>query len=131
MTGFLLDTHIWWWYLTGSDRLSPGLQRQIETSASDCWLSPISVWELALLAERGRIRIPGAFRKWVEGAIANFPVNEAPLTQEVALVSSEIQLSYRDPADHFLAATALVYELVLMTVDQRLTKAKWLPSRSR
>lgn len=131
MTGFLLDTHIWWWYLTGSDRLGRGLHRQIEQSVSDCWLSPISVWELVLLAQRGRIRIPGEFRQWVEQAFAKFPVNEAPLTKEVALVSGEIQLSHRDPADHFLAATVLVYDLVMMTVDQRLTQAKWLPSRSR
>lgn len=131
MTGFLLDTHIWWWYLTGSDRLGRGLQRQIEQSGSDCWVSPVSVWELGLLVEGDRIRIPGTCRQWVSEAISKFPVSEAPLTQEVALVSGELELSHRDPADHFLAATALVYNLIIMTVDQRLTKAKWLPTRSR
>lgn len=78
-----------------------------------------------------RIRIPRAFRQWLEEAIAKFPVNVGPVTQEVALVSGEIHLSHRGPADHFLAATALVYDLVVMTVDQRLAKAKWLPWRSR
>jgi PIN domain nuclease of toxin-antitoxin system len=131
VSGFLLDTHIWWWYLTGSDRLGRGLHRQINQSRTDCWLSPISVWELGLLSARDRIRIPGEYRGWVEEAIAKFPVGEASLTREVALVSGEIQLPHQDPADHFLAATALVYGLVLMTADERLTKAKWLPTRSR
>lgn len=131
MTGFLLDTHIWWWYLTGSDRLGKGLQSQIERSAPDCWLSPISVWELRLLAARERIRIPGVFRQWVEAASTKLPLNEAHVTREVALVSGEIKLPHRDPADHFLAATTLVYDLILLTVDERLTKAKWLPTRSR
>lgn len=131
MSGFLLDTHIWWWYLTGSDRLGRGLHRQINQSATDCWLSPISVWELGMLSERGRIRIPGVFRTWVEAAQQKFPLGEAALTREVSLVSHELQLPHQDPADHFVAATALVYGLVLMTVDERLTKAKWLPTRSR
>lgn len=131
MSGFLLDTHIWWWYLTGSDRLGRGLHRQINDASSDCWLSPISIWELGMLAERKRIRIPGVFRKWVEAALTKFPLGDASLTKEVALASGEVKLSHRDPADHFLAATALVYDLVLMTVDERLIKAKWLPTRSR
>lgn len=131
MSGFLLDTHIWWWYLTGSDRLSRGLQRQIKQSLSDCWLSPVSVWELGKLQTKGRIRIPGDFRPWVERALTTFPVNEAPLTNEVAHMSLEIDLSHKDPADHFIAASALVFDLTLMTSDVRLTKAKWLPTRSR
>lgn len=131
MSGFLLDTHIWWWYLTGSDRLGRGLHRQINEAKSDCWLSPISIWELGMLSERKRIRIPGAFRKWVEDALTKLPLGAAALTKEVAIVSREIKLPHHDPADHFLAATALVNELVLMTVDERLTKAKWLSTRSR
>lgn len=46
-------------------------------------------------------------------------------------MSQEIDLGHRDPADHFIAATAIVYELTLLTVDQRLTKARWLTTRSR
>jgi PIN domain nuclease of toxin-antitoxin system len=63
-------------------------------------------------------------------AYEQFPVREAPLNQEVALISHEITLPHRDPADHFLATTALVYDLTLMTVDSRLTQAAWLPTRS-
>ncbi len=52
-----------------------------------------------------------------------FPVKAAPLNDEVALTSYEIMLSHRDPADHFLAATALVYDLTLMRVDAHLVQA--------
>lgn len=84
-----------------------------------------------MLSERERVRIPGIYRDWVEGALTNFPLGEASLTNEVALLSREVELPHRDAADHFLAATALVYGLVLMTVDERLTKTKWLSTRSR
>ncbi|WP_339374447.1 PIN domain-containing protein, partial [Picosynechococcus sp. PCC 7002] len=49
----LLDTHIWLWYLQGSDRLSSELQGKIEDPKVQIWLSPISIWETLMLAEKG------------------------------------------------------------------------------
>jgi PIN domain nuclease of toxin-antitoxin system len=57
MTAFLLDTHIWFWYLIGSARLPAGLRYALDHARDHCWLSPISVWELGMLAARGRIRL--------------------------------------------------------------------------
>ena len=95
------------------------------------WLSPISIWELGMLEERGRVSIPSGFRAWVEEALELFPLTEAPLVREVALRSREVRLPHRDPADHLLAATALVYGLTLMTADERLVAARGIPTRSR
>lgn len=128
---YLLDTHIWFWYLTGSSRLSPGLRKEIDSPASDLWYSPISVWELGMLAERQRIRIGGEIRAWIDEALIRLPLQEAPLNREIALLSLGVTLPHRDPADRFLAATAMVYDLILMTVDTRLSKARWLLTRSR
>jgi len=125
-----LDTHVWFWYLTGSDRLPVGLARAIDASPGEVWLSPISVWELGMLDQRGRIRLDGGLRKWSEEAQRRFPLHEAGLTREVAIVSLDLALPHRDPADRFLAATSLVHELTLLTVDDRLTSAAWLRTRS-
>jgi PIN domain nuclease of toxin-antitoxin system len=84
-----------------------------------------------MLAARGRIHLGTPLRQWVARAQTQFPLQEALLNQEVALISHEITLTHRDPADHFLAATALVYDLTLMTVDGRLMQAPWLPTRSQ
>ncbi|ETW94983.1 MAG: twitching motility protein PilT [Candidatus Entotheonella factor] len=130
MSELLLDTHIWFWYLIGSSRLPSGLRDLIDRSVSACWLSPVSVWEIGLLAARGRIGLQTDLRRWVHQAREQFPIKDAPLNLEVALVSQEISLPHRDPADHFLAATTVVYNLTLLTVDQHLTEADWLPTRS-
>lgn len=84
-----------------------------------------------MLHTKAKIRIPGAFRSWVEEALGKFTVTEAPLNREVALVSHELKLPHNDPADHFLAASALIFELTLLTVDERLSRLKWLPTLSR
>lgn len=130
MTEFLLDTHIWFWHLVGSARMPSGLRDLLDRSVTACWLSPISVWEIGMLAARGRVELQIDLRRWTEQARERFPIKDAPLNLEVALVSREITLPHRDPADHFLAATALVYNLTLITVDQHLRHADWLPTRS-
>lgn len=130
MRRVLLDTHIWFWYLTGSDRLPPGLREDIADAEEPPWLSPVSVWELGLLVERGRVELDRSVREWVEDALRELPVEEAVMNAEVALTSHEIDVRHRDPADRFLAATALVFDLTLLTVDERLTVLDWLPTRS-
>jgi PIN domain nuclease of toxin-antitoxin system len=130
VTEFLLDTHIWLWYLIGSDRLPTGLRDILDTPRQVSWLSPISVWEVGMLAARGRIQLHAELRQWMVQARQQFPLQDALLNLEVALTSRDITLPHRDPADHFIAATAIVYNLTLLTVDQHLTRAEWLPTRS-
>ncbi len=133
MTGdppYLLDTHVWFWCLTGSDRLGPALRTELAASADALWLSPVSVWELGMLHARGRVRLDPAPRGWITDALRLLPLVEAPLTTEVAMRSNELELANRDPADHFLAATALVYGLTLVTADARLLGTDWLATRA-
>jgi PIN domain nuclease of toxin-antitoxin system len=49
-----------------------------------------------------------------------FALTEAPVTVEVALAISSINFPHGDPADHFLAATAKVFDLTLVTADEHL-----------
>lgn len=120
MSGFLLDTHVWFWHLTASPRIAREAVELIDSSPGETWLSPISVWELGLLHRRGRVEIEGDFRRWVATSRSRLPLREALLQQEVALQALALDLPHRDPADHFLAATAAVYELTLITADRRL-----------
>jgi PIN domain nuclease of toxin-antitoxin system len=96
-------------------------------ASNELWISPISVWELLILAERGRVKLDDEPRRWVADALARTPAQEAPLTFEVAVRSREVILAHPDPADRFLVATALVYDLTLVTADDALIEAKVCP----
>lgn len=120
----LLDTHIWLWSLLEPERLGSGVRRKLADPASELWLSPISVWELSMLQQRGRVRLEGGFREWLETAFDRAPLREAPFTHEVAMATYDIELPHRDPADSFLAATAKVFDLKLVTGDERLIRSK-------
>ncbi len=119
----LLDTHVWVQVLLGK-KVSSRSVRAIENTANELWLSPISVWEAAMLVEAKRIKIKQPFAQWVEEAHRHLPTIEAPLNNAVALASRQINVPHGDPADRFLAATAAVYELTLLTADEKLLKGR-------
>ncbi len=120
----LLDTHIWLWSLLTPERLGRETARALEADDTQLWLSPISVWEALMLMERGRVEVDVAPADWVAEALVAVPMTEAPLTHAVALESRRLRLRHTDPADRFLAATALVYGLTLVTADRRLTRVR-------
>ena len=126
----LLDTHVWIWYLSGNERLSETLQTAIKDDLNELWLSPISIWEAMLLAEKGRIVLKPTPEKWVQNSLQELATKEAPLSNEIAILSRQLNLEHQDPADRFIAATAVHLDLVLATVDKRLTKADWLKTLS-
>ena len=116
----LLDTHIWLWALLDPERLSPAVRAALASGENELWLSPISVWEALLLAEGCRIRVDTAPTEWVERMVRALPRREAALTHDIAVASRQLTLSHEDPADRFLAATAQVLGLTLVTADARL-----------
>ena len=116
----LLDTHIWLWGLLEPERLSPSVRAALQSPDNELWLSPISVWEALLLVERGRLSVTVAPADWVRQMVRAIPLREAPLTHDIALMSRCLSLAHQDPADRFLAATAHVLGLTLVTADERL-----------
>ncbi len=116
----LLDTHIWLWSLLDPDRLGPRTRALLGSPDDEKWLSPISVWETLMLASRGRLALDPAPEVWVRSQLERLPLREAVLTNEVAIASHTLMVASADPADRFLAASALVYGLTLVTADARL-----------
>ena len=125
-TRFLLDTHIWIWSLEDPRKLNKKVFAALSNPKSELWLSPMSVWEFLLLAERGRLKLHGGTtaHQWVDEAFSKAPIQEAPLTREVSLASRQLPFVHDDPADRFIGATAAVYDLTLVTSDERLLAAK-------
>jgi PIN domain nuclease of toxin-antitoxin system len=114
----LLDTHIWLWIQDDPDRIGKSLRNELIKPENEIFLSPISTWEALVLQSKGRISMRRDPADWVARNTA--PFTEAPLTHEIALVSQQISLGHRDPADRFLVATAKVLGLTLATADAKL-----------
>jgi PIN domain nuclease of toxin-antitoxin system len=114
---FLLDTHIWIWFLQNPEQIAARTLRQLVDPTNELWLSPISTWEAMMLQRKGRIRLPADLSEWLSESTAG--MFEAPLTHEIALASQRLTL-HGDPADRFLVATAQVLDLIFVTADEKL-----------
>jgi PIN domain nuclease of toxin-antitoxin system len=114
----LLDTHILIWARLSPENLSEAASEALEDEDNELWYSPVSVWKVLLLAEKKRLKIKGDPYRWAELALEG--LQEAPLNKHVAMESRRINLAHKDPGDRFIAATALVYDLVLVTADRAL-----------
>ena len=128
----LLDTHIFLWSLIEPARLSRRVAAELDTPSNELWLSPVVVWEVLILAEKAKVILQPDPVAWIRNVLRAVPFMEAPLSHEIAIGSRLIDLSYQDPVDRFLAATALVYDLTLVTADERLFRCKriaTLPNR--
>ena len=113
----LLDTHIWLWSKLQPQRLGRRVRSELSDTSNELWLSPISVWEAVVLMQKGRVRVDDPLA-WVERAAEQ--MREAPLTREIVSVGLALPLEHADPGDRFLAGTARVLNLTLVTADQRL-----------
>lgn len=122
----LLDTHIWLWSHLDPDKLGKRAKAAMENPDNRLWLSPVSVWEFLVLCARGRLKMTNSAvpTDWLDAALSRAPMQDAPLTREVAIRSRQLRVEHEDPADRFLAATADVYELTLVTADERLLAGK-------
>lgn len=123
----LLDTHVWLWCLREPERLGGHVSGVLADGANELWLSPISVWEALLLAGRGRIELHSEPAVWLQTVLAVLPVRDALLSREVAQLGRSMDLPQQDPADRFIAATAAVYELTLVTADALLLRGTGYP----
>lgn len=113
----LLDTHIWLWSKLEPKRLGRRITKELSDAKNELWLSPVSVWEALVLMQKGRVRVDDPFA-WVERAAEQ--MREAPLTHEIVRIGLALGLPHSDPADRFLAATAKVLKLTLITADAKL-----------
>lgn len=114
----LLDTHIWLWVVESPERLGAQTARELADIGNELWLSPISTWEVLTLHRKGKILLAANPDDWLPKALAGIQ-RHAPLTHEIVLASERLAL-HADPADRFIAATAQIHGLTLVTADRNL-----------
>lgn len=100
--------------------MSAEARRAVER-ADRIGIAAISLWELAGLVERQRIRLPRSAQEWIEAAISLPRVDLLPITPAIAATAARIGGAISgDPADRLIAATALEMKAPLVTKDEQL-----------
>jgi PIN domain nuclease of toxin-antitoxin system len=80
-----------------------------------------SFWEIALLIANRRPRPVDSAAEIRRQMLAE-GATELPLNGEIAIIAGELDGLHADPADRFIAATAIAHDATLVTADDRLLK---------
>ena len=121
----LLDTHVWLWLASGTpEKLKPHARKALEqaSASSPLLVSIISVWEVALLESKQRLRLPMSLNEWVERALDRPDIRLIGLEHATTVIDS-CRLPgdfHPDPADRLLVATARRENAVLVTHDRKI-----------
>jgi PIN domain nuclease of toxin-antitoxin system len=130
-TPLLLDTHIYLWHFEGNaPKLSVPLRTAIEQAAVDgrALVSAISVWEIAMLEQRGTITLSTELHSWVAGSRVPPGVRIVPLSLAVLVdgprlppwTKRDTTTPHKDPADRWIVAAARQRAAILITRDDEI-----------
>ena len=119
MARYLLDTHVFLWFVMGDRRLSREVDGIIRDSANQIYLSIVSIWEISIKQGLGKLPpLPDE----PEALISNSEL--LPLRIEIshAKLAGRLPLLHRDPFDRMLVAQAQIEDLILITSDPDIPK---------
>lgn len=113
----LLDTHAFFWWQSGSSRLSPPAKRAIADTDNEILVSAATAWEIATKHRLGKLPEADLLAYDIPGAIADQGFEELPISFVDAARAGSLPGPLRDPFDRTLIAQALAHDLVLVSIE--------------
>ena len=118
----LLDTHTFIWMDDAPSRLPQRVQRALEDIDNGLLLSLVSVWEIQIKAQLGRLNIQNSVANLVERHQESNGIELLPITLPHVLALSELPPHHGDPFDRLLISQARVEGIILVTKDENISK---------
>ena len=117
----LLDTCALLWLASGSRSLSNSTRAAISNASVVC-VSPVTAWEIAVKAAKGKIVLPCPAREWFNAVVQRYDIEVLKLSSDDMLRAAELPWLHKDPSDRFIIATALNNDFTVVTSDGNFPK---------
>lgn len=113
----LLDTSVFLWFIAGDARLAGSARSAIRDPEARVWLSVVSLWEMLVKQQIGRLALPPPVWRYVTSARDRHGVDSLPLEDAALAHLSKLPEFHRDPFDRMLICQAIEHDLVIVTSD--------------
>jgi PIN domain nuclease of toxin-antitoxin system len=112
----LLDTHTFIWWDSDPSRLSAKALAVLHDPASTILLSVVSVWEILVKSQLGKLTLRLPLDQIIAQQVAN-RVQILPATLEHVLALGDLPAVHKDPFDRLLISQARIEGATLLSAD--------------
>ena len=114
----ILDTCALLWLAEGGRHFSRPAFKEIQ-SASELCVCVISIFEVALKTNLGKLQLPAPVSKWFGTVVANHGLIVLDLDSTTCIRAAGLPMIHGDPCDRFIIALAKERGLRVVTSDER------------
>lgn len=94
------------------------MQAAIRDSSNEVYLSAVSVWEVIVKYQLGKLPLPEAPERYIPTQRELHHIASLPLDERSVSFLPQLPTLHRDPFDRMLICQALASDLTLMTHDE-------------
>jgi PIN domain nuclease of toxin-antitoxin system len=116
----MLDTHVFFWFVRSSPRLSAIHKQLIESRTGPVYVSAVTGWEIAVKVNLGKWPQAAPLLPGLSAAVTGAGLLTRDVTMAHAERAGSLPLLHRDPFDRFLATQSLMLDIPIATVDRAL-----------
>jgi len=114
----LLDTHAFLWFTLDDSQLSPTAKRFIESTTNQIFVSPASIWEIAIKIRLGKYNLAYPFENFIEQQLNINSFQLLPILPNHITPLARLDLHHKDPFDRLLVCQALVESIPIISGDR-------------
>ena len=117
----LLDTHALIWFINGDNQLPEKSIKLIKKLDNKCFVSIVSIWEIAIKLSLGKLDLHGGFDE-ISRILRRYEIELLPITFEHIQTLISLDYHHRDPFDRIIISQGLVEKFVVVTKDENFPK---------
>ena len=113
---YLLNTHTVIWHATNDKRLSAKAIDIIESDHT-LWLSYVSIWEMAIKVQRGRLELHAPLVVFIDNVVTKNEYRLLEIKREHLYPVASLPYHHKDPFDRLIIAQGMVEQATIVTED--------------
>lgn len=114
---YLLDTHALLWWADSHERLSPAAFEAIADQDSECWVSVVSAWEMAIKCALGKLALPAPVAEFFPQQLTANRFGQLDIALRHVVGVELLPSHHGDPFDRLLVMQATAEKLTLISAD--------------
>ncbi len=115
---YLLDTSSFLWFVSDYRRLSTNARERLQDAGNTVHLSLVSVWEIAIKSNIGKLELPFPFEEFIDTAIRSYSLRVLNIRLSHLRRVASMPLIHSDPFDRLLIAQSQVENIPIITSDR-------------